>query len=274
LDWSTRVWGAGVRLRNAAQRIGVPGALDALAWRVAPRVLQPPDHETVAELSHGMRLALPSGLANARTYLSGAYERPVVRTFERIVRPGMTVVDVGANVGYYTVLASRLAGPTGKVFAFEPDPRMFAYLVRNVQDNRCTNVVARQAAVSDRAGRLGFAADAGGTDGHVSPQGVESVEAVALDDLTGSIDVVKMDIEGGEVHALAGMSGLVARCPVTIVVEYHLEALLRAGSSREDFAAAIRRLGFTRVVVIERGVTRDLEELPTAGGVYNLLLSN
>src|SRR5207249_4760314 len=136
---------------------------------------------------------------------SGSFERPLVKEFTRVVRQGMTVVDIGANVGFYTLVASRLVGAAGQVVAFEPDPRLHGYLTRNLQDNNCTNVIARQAAVTDHAGTARFTSDPGGTGGRVSEEAGDAVEAVALDDLDLDVDVVKMDIEGGEVRALAGM---------------------------------------------------------------------
>ncbi len=82
----------------------------------------------------------------------GTFEPVEQRRFVDFVRPGMTVYDLGANVGFYSLLASRLVGPTGRVIAVEPLPRNIAYLQRHVVANAATNVTIVQGAVSDAPG--------------------------------------------------------------------------------------------------------------------------
>ena len=72
--------------------------------------------------------------------LGGTYEPEQTRAFEELVKPGDTVLDVGAHVGYYTLLSSVLVGASGRVFAFEPNPRNYHYLDQHVYLNRCRNV--------------------------------------------------------------------------------------------------------------------------------------
>src|SRR5688572_13621160 len=71
------------------------------------------------------------------------------RLFRELIRPGMVVVDVGANIGYFSLLASTLVGPTGRVYAFEPDPVNCALLRKNVRLNRVTNIEVIESALSD-----------------------------------------------------------------------------------------------------------------------------
>ena len=105
------------------------------------------------------------------------------------VRPGDVAIDLGAHIGYYTLLLARLVGPTGRVLAFEPDPDNFALLSRNVEMNGYANVELFNAAASDRPGRSPLFRspdNAGDHRLHESPgqrrPGVE-VEVVAVDEI-------------------------------------------------------------------------------------------
>lgn len=139
----------------------------------------------------------------------GSYEYESRRLFEKTVRPGMTVFDLGAHSGFYTLLASKMVGSGGRVIAFEPSPRNLSYLHRHLEINRIENVTVIEAAVSDTSGRQSFDAGAESELGHLSDEGDLEVETVALDELahSGQVpppDVVKMDIEGHEHLALLG----------------------------------------------------------------------
>jgi FkbM family methyltransferase len=113
----------------------------------------------------------------------------------------MTAFDVGANVGYFTLLLSMAVGPAGHVFAFEPDPTNFAFLQSHLSLNRCTNVSAIEAAASNRTGEAQF--ECARSMGHVSPTGRTTVRTIRLDEFP-TPDIIKMDIEGGEFDAIPG----------------------------------------------------------------------
>src|SRR5689334_5897732 len=149
-------WSAGVRIRDFLKR-GLGGIVpdDALA-RIGSRLLPPPNGETEISLPDGQRLVIPPQYPLFRGLATRVFERDVLAYVSRVLKAGMTVVDLGANIGYYTLLASRLVGPSGVVYAFEPDPLMFEYLTGNVARNRCGNVIAVDVAVTDRIGRAPF----------------------------------------------------------------------------------------------------------------------
>jgi FkbM family methyltransferase len=183
---------------------------------------------------------------------TGMYEPPVTRVFQHYARKGAAVVDVGANWGYFTLVAASAVGSTGSVAAFEPDPRQFAALSRNLALNGFGYVTARQAAVSDAAGRvtlrgytdrdenrgisrIGAAADA-------PAERQFDVETVALDDRIdrAPIDLVKIDVEGAEDLVLEGMRrGLAAHRYRALILELH-PGLLRARGVDPD--ACVRTL--------------------------------
>ena len=148
----------------------------------------------------------------------GNWEATETTWFLRAVKPGDTFVDAGANVGYYTIIGSRLVGDKGKVYAFEPEPTSFALLQKNVHLNGLTNVVLEQKALSNRKGILKlFIADQNKGDHRIyQPEGESrpwvDVEAVRLDeyfkDHKRGIDVLKVDTQGAEGLILEGMTGL------------------------------------------------------------------
>jgi FkbM family methyltransferase len=146
----------------------------------------------------------------------GIWEPTETAIVQRVIKKGDTVLDVGANIGYYAVLFSRLVGKEGKVVAFEPDVQNFAILERNLRTNHCTNVTAHRVAVSDGTGekQLFLSPDNKGdhrlfkTDGRATRR----VPTVALDDLEAlqcPIHYVKIDTQGSEPAVLSGMRRIV-----------------------------------------------------------------
>jgi FkbM family methyltransferase len=113
----------------------------------------------------------------------GSYEYEKRRLFERALREGFTVFDVGAHVGFYTLLASVLVGAKGKVFAFEPLPRNLHYLKEHLRRNRVENVSVVEAAVSDRSGFAAFEEGLYDSGGHLAAAGRLRVPTVTLDEL-------------------------------------------------------------------------------------------
>jgi FkbM family methyltransferase len=195
-----------------------------------------------------------------RTFLAYALQRThepaTTALFRQVVHPGDVVVDLGANLGYFTLLAARLVGPRGRVFSFEPEPTNFSYLARNISVNGYDHVTAYQKAVADGYGSTklfictydsghhtirqfdGIAAYA-----HGRPARTEwiDIDTVPLDDFLGEegprVGVVKMDIEGAEALALAGMRRLLSRNKdLRMFAEFFPLLLTKMGSSPEDYA--------------------------------------
>jgi FkbM family methyltransferase len=165
------------------------------------------------------------GASNHGCWL-GSYEHDKQQAFRRAVRPGGVVFDLGAHVGYYTLLASSLVGPEGRVFAFEPMPRNLGYLKRHLRLNRAGNVTVIEAAVSDAAGWASFDEEIGCAMARLSANGKLRVRVVTLDALVsgGELpppDFLKIDIEGAEAMALGGArETLIAHRP-TIFLATH-----------------------------------------------------
>lgn len=166
-------------------------------------------------------------IANTRTY-----EPYVTDEVRRLLQPGMVFIDVGANIGYFAMLASSLVGPTGKVYAFEPNPDNCRMIEMSIEANDFENIQLFQNAVAEANQR--FNLDVGGTNSNgriidFSPDAVPGqatpllVEAVVLDETLPNlerVDVIKLDIEGAEPRAWQGMQQIINKFHPTLVFEF------------------------------------------------------
>jgi FkbM family methyltransferase len=154
----------------------------------------------------------------------GSFEYDKRRAFEEKVQPGSVVFDIGANVGFYTLLASVLVGPSGKVFAFEPHPQNLEYLRAHLNLNAVSNVAVMEKAVSDRDGVAFFAGS--GSTGHLAAEGTLRVETVSLDFIIRQRALppptyAKIDVEGAESLVLAGAKSLLSDYHPTLFLATH-----------------------------------------------------
>jgi FkbM family methyltransferase len=210
-------------------------------------------------------------LASLWMHKLGILGRDEIRILRQLLRPGMTVFDIGANQGVYALLFADLVRP-GRVFAFEPEPVIFQQLVLNVNTNKAENVLCHNLAVSSSSGRL--ALKRGGInwgDNRILPgssrvPGQINVEAIALDEKFAhqKIDFLKIDIQGWEAEALFGARGILEE-NIDLVVMFELwpYGLLRAGASPEALFKFMGDLGF-QFWHIEKGtlVNFDRKDLP------------
>ncbi len=192
----------------------------------------------------------------------GGYEPQETTWVRKWLRPGMTVVDVGANVGYYTLLAASCVGPRGKVLAVEPSPYAYSRLRQVVSENRLAQVDTLQAALGNGTGEGVL---------YLPPLGNHSPSMVAcdrtdrvtvplrtLDDCLAEwhfdqLDLLKMDAEGFEPQVLAGArSALKAGKIRAILCELNDWWLQKAGSSAEELFRNITTEGFSDVSGLQR----------------------
>lgn len=188
----------------------------------------------------------------------GMFEPLQTKLFLKSVKPGDTVLDVGANVGYYTVLASKTVGPKGRVFAFEPDPRNLTLLRKNAVLNKCRNVVIVNKAVDSTKGRSSFLQDHAnpGESRLVNNKGTIRVSTTSLDAFVKNahvrrVDVVKMDIEGAEVAAIVGAKKTFSpRKGTTLFIECNPGKLAQSLHAAEDLLRAMQTVGFRPQLII------------------------
>jgi FkbM family methyltransferase len=224
------------------------------------------------------RLLMPQFVVN------GEYEPQTTAYLLRELATDSVCLDVGANVGYYTCLMSRLAS-NGRVVAFEADPEIFELLRDNVAINWCEKVAEpRNQAVADFSGSLTLFRRVG-RSGNTSitqvpeservvfgePESVEfEVDCVTIDEVVAGferLDVVKIDVEGAESLVLRGMGDTVQRLNPLVIMEWSPGQAEAAGGSADELTGLVEDLGLTAHVFEHDGVLRaisldDLVELP------------
>ncbi len=200
---------------------------------------------------HGRRMVLDR--LDSLSIQSGAYEYFASQILlPRLVRRGQVAVDVGAHIGYYTIILADLVGPRGRVHAFEPDRANFALLRRNVALNHHRNVRLERAAVSERGGEVTLylahenLGDHRLFDYYHDRKGVR-VKSLRLDDRLSSerVDFVKMDIQGAEYVALQGMTELLRRTrEVVLLTEFAPRLLAQFGVQPVSYLRRLADEGF------------------------------
>ena len=203
----------------------------------------------------GMKFVPPTldrwvALQAHRLKLMGAAEFKVLRT---LVQPASHIVDVGANQGLYALPLSHQA-KEGRVYAFEPDPKLFATLESNVQRNSAQNVILFNAAAASRPSKLFLRPGRfnRGDNRIVHDENADSatieVDAIPLDDAIADehIDLLKIDVQGYETEVLQGAQKLLhANQQLLICFEFWPHGLRLAGSGPEELLDLLRRAGFS-----------------------------
>lgn len=197
--------------------------------------------------------------------------------FVSMLRPGMTVVDGGAHVGLYTVLAARTVGADGRVFSFEPDPYNYRALEHNVRALAVSNVRLARAALADAPGRASFHLSRSTIGSALRPRddtsGVAPVETTTIDATLSGADpdalLVKLNVEGAEPRVLEGMRETIARVSdLTMFLEVDPLGLQLAGSDAEALVARLHELGFDvyAIRLADQTLARVDAETPVAKG--------
>jgi FkbM family methyltransferase len=211
--------------------------------------------------------------------LFGRYEPFETSLVESEVRPGMTVVDAGANIGYYSLLFGRLTGPTGRVYAFEPAPQNRKILEANIAGNGLCNITVIGRAASDRAERCTFFLSNENLGDHrmfAADEAREELEiqSVRIDEeIEAPVHFIKLDIQGSEHRALIGMERLLAKSPsVTLFTEFWPKGIRASGGDATEFLALLRAHGF-EIFHIDEYANR-LEKADDAHLLSELTLEN
>lgn len=203
-------------------------------------------------------------------YVSGSFEPNEFAFIDRVLRPGMTFVDIGANEGLYTLFAARRVGPSSRVIAVEPSSRERAILHANFSRNRINNVTVVPHALADRPGtaELMIAPRLHGGHNTLGQLIYESDAEVARESVTvetfdglverlglTQVDVVKIDVEGAEFKLLAGGRSLLSRQRPILLIEANDEALKRQGASSKALVDFLLSLDYQIQIFNESGMT-------------------
>jgi FkbM family methyltransferase len=213
---------------------------------------------------YGFRMRVEVGdWLGRHVYVTGEYEAQTSKVMAALLGPGQVMVDVGANVGYFALLAAHRVGSAGKVFAFEPLPQARAQLVRNVRLNGVGQVTVRAEALCDRAGEAKF------YEGPQEHMGISSLRP--LNGTTGrlrvpvgqldcllppgqQVNLIKIDVEGAEYLALLGMLGCLQSHRPDLIVEVTDPFLRTLGHSAEMLCDKLRGLGYRMYAIDHDGL--------------------
>jgi FkbM family methyltransferase len=196
------------------------------AVRRVLRALSRPIRRGPRRILSGPAAGMRIDLAGSRpSYLLGSAEPELQAFLERHLRRGSVFYDVGANVGYFSIVGAALVGPGGQVVAFEPSAANVAALRRNAELNGLDHVRVVEAAVGGAAGHARFDPGPSDQQGRLTDDGQVQVDVVTVDDVvaggTPPPDVVKIDVEGAELACLTGALKTLRDHRPTIVCEVH-----------------------------------------------------
>ena len=194
--------------------------------------------------------------------LWGVYEPLETKLFMNTLKKDDIVVDIGAHIGYYTLIAAKIIGIHGRVYAFEPDPANFELLEKNIDHNSYANVIIEKKAVGDTNDKIRLYLSNNNTGDHRiynfddKRRSVE-IEAICLDDYfkgyESTIDLIKMDVQGAEGIALQGMKNvLTLNKKLKVLMEFTPEALLKCHTDPEGLLKEIIGYGYKIYLIDDR----------------------
>lgn len=241
--------------------------LDRGKWRL----LQAAARFLVVEIEAGVsvRIAHPEDSLESAA-VRGWKEHKEAEAFLSLALPGMTIFDVGANLGIYTLMAAKRVGARGVVHAFEPTPRIVKKLQDNIRLNHFSNVIVNQVAVSNTRGTAQFFIHDEDDRSSLAPiSGTAiSVPLITLDDYVAQqgishLDLMKLDVEGAEVQVLNGSKRLLSgpRAP-TILLEINPTALMQMGSSDVALESLLHDCGYELTTVAQHATYRNVLAVP------------
>lgn len=217
----------------------------------------------------------------------GEYEPFESELFVKNIKQGDTIMDLGANIGYYTLLAARATGESGKVYSFEPDPDNYKILNDNIRINSFNNIIAISKAVSNVSGKTAlYLSDSNNGDHRIFDYMDEKrhhidIESISLDDEFENcrINVMKIDIQGAEGAALEGMKTLLSNNrDIVIFMEFWPWGLRNFGTDPGDLLAQLSLLGFNIYHINERNkkilpiLAKNAEKMCPGQASINLFL--
>jgi len=229
---------------------------------------------------HGYKMYLdPSD--GMRLSLNKIHEELETNFVKSVLKPGDYVLDVGANIGYYTLLFAKIVGNAGKVFGFEPEPLNFNILKKNISINNYHNVVLEKTACSNKKGKTNLFLSYEGAQTHrifrskrVSKNFI-SVDVISLDDyfknqtIMKKISFVKIDVEGAEYDVLMGMKSIIEENKkLHILLEFYPSNIKESGSDPKALLNFLRDSGF-EISYIDR-IKNEVKKIDNIDSVFHL----
>ncbi|MCX6811322.1 MAG: FkbM family methyltransferase [Candidatus Berkelbacteria bacterium] len=188
---------------------------------------------------------------------SGMYEPFQTELLRKLITKNMTVVNIGANIGYYTLIAANKVGPNGKVYAFEPEPKNYQLLIKNIEKNGYKNILPIQVAISDKQGTLKLFLDKSNL-GNPSlaeqnigeKNGFVEVKTNSLDNFFEKhskdfkVDLLLMDTQGAEGLILDGAKKIIRNNKLKIIMEFWPWGLNNVGTDALNLLKRLKKYGF------------------------------
>ncbi|HXW35094.1 MAG TPA: FkbM family methyltransferase [Acidimicrobiales bacterium] len=255
---------AAARVRRSLGVDGLAQRLDTLeAYAGSNRSVYLGDHTALAYTRWGSMLFVDTrdSVLAPCLLLHGVWETTVTGWLQSVLRPGQVFVDVGANIGYFSLLGSKLVGGDGRVVSVEAHPRLAELLRRNVILNDLRNVVTWQRAAWSEESTLKFhlranfasnssvgSLGSSGLSDHYDSEEIVEVQGTTLDELLRDVprvDVIKVDVEGAEVRSFAGLQRTLESNPqITIMFEWSPGQIRMVGDEPEVLLETLAGLGF------------------------------
>jgi FkbM family methyltransferase len=204
-------------------------------------------------------------------FLTGIYtqEKTELLYFLSSLRKGMTVLDIGANIGYYSLLAAARIAKNGKVHSFEPVRETYSRLQQNITLNEFKNIEAHRYIIHDHIGEMDiFVADKSNTGSSSLSRSMENfsntvqkVQTITIDSYIKSrqiksVDIVKIDVEGSELFVLKGMRNLLKRDNMKIFTEINGENLKKQNTTPQDIANLLKNYDYFPYKITEKGIEK------------------
>jgi FkbM family methyltransferase len=195
--------------------------------------------------------------------VEGRWGPHVSEAMAAVLKEGSVFVDVGAHIGYYSLEASKLVGPSGRVIAVEPNPPIVDKLRRNIKLNEFTNVKVYEAACTDKTARLRFfpSPEERSLWSSLSPKNSGGEDAIEVDGMPldsiaeieklPRMDLVKIDVEGAEMQVLRGMEKILTTFRPRLIMELKSDALDNLGASMEEVLSLLRQHGYKRAQTLD-----------------------
>lgn len=231
----------------------------------------------------GFRMELDlSDWVDQHIYAIGEYESDVVTVVKAALKKGMTAIDIGANVGFFSLLFSTIVGSGGKVLAFEPQPAAIKRLARNIELNPRLAIEVHNLAAADADGEISFYC------GPVNHSGVASirprkddqdaiiVRSARADDIIASalsVDLIKIDVEGAETRVIAGLENTIKRSHPHIIVEVSDLYLREMGSSGQELVEKLCGYGYRAFQITSHGLVEVTTWSETLAEQFNALFT-
>lgn len=212
----------------------------------------------------------------AAIYWRGAHDWAPIFVLGKILKKGQTIIDVGANQGEYSLWAVKQAGPNGRIIAFEPMDGLFGQLKTNFSLNPGYQkaLIPVKTGLSDKPGQLNLYGKEGDNEGVNTMFPTEShtvlIQKIKLDTLdnqlnlmnTGSVDLIKVDVEGAELQVLKGALNTLKKHKPYLMIEINREACLAGGYEPEEIFELLRPLGYTFEKIGLRGKRVPVNQVP------------